>query len=221
LAEGIEPHLGAWVSSVDLWTDARRRQGDLGDPSQGTDSHHAIDSVILRGVSSYVAGEDERPEAEDRQIADLEQELAADARRVAVDAVHRTILVDRAAALVDALQRGYACSFGAGVLDPYMRLGLNAVAGAACWGDDGAGHEQRLIGWIADDDRSWPGQWRGSFLVQNHWREWGGLVLPCPVVRIDGVTLAAGTLLRSCVLVTARVLDQIAWDIDTLEVRFG
>lgn len=215
---GVEHHVNLALSAVDLWTDARRRQGDLANALAGTDSEHAIDSLMLRGVSRYVPGEDQRDWGEDQRIPALQQELDADRRRIAVTAQHRTIVSDRTVQLCDALQRNYACGFGAGVRDPYMAIGRNAVAGPECWGGD-AGHEQRPIGFAAPGDARFPAQWQGCFIVLNSWGGWGGLVLPCNVMLTSGATLLAGTLLGQCVLVPASVFESLIWDADALAIQ--
>jgi hypothetical protein len=216
--DGIEPHVSAALSAVDLWTDARRRQGDLANPLTGIYSEHAIESVVNRGVSRYVPGEDERDWGQDQQIATLEQELDADARRIDVTAIHRTIVANRTPQLCDALQRDYACGFGAGVLDPYMSIGLGAVAGPECWGGD-AGHEQRIVGYVAAGDMRFPIAWRGCFIVHNSWIDWGGLILPCAVTLTNGQALVGGSRLSQCVLVPASVIETQIWDADALEVK--
>lgn len=221
LSSGIEPHVNTRLSAVDLWTDARRREGRLEDPTAGTYIEDAIESVIRRGVSKYVAGEDYRDWAEDQQIATQQQELDADKRRISVTAVHRTINGWRAPQLVDALWRGYACSIGAGLKEKYFTLWFDAIADETCIGGDDNGHAQRVIGYIAPDDTRFPEAWRNCFIILNSWPRWGGLVLTCPVTRTDGFVLPAGFILDQCTLVPAHVIEDHIWTADALQVVFA
>lgn len=215
----IEPHVGKALSAVDLWTDARRREGDLDNPEVGTSSEYAIESLIKRGASPYVQGEDDRPVSEDIRIPSLAQELQADAQRISVDAVHRTIVGERTPQLVDALSRNMAVCFGTGVRDPYFSVGKEAVVSVECLGSNDNGHEQGIVGFVGPNDARWPAEVRGCFIVVNSWRNWGGLHLPCSVVMTTGQTLSAGTFLTQCVFVRPEAIN-VAWDADALEIRW-
>ena len=205
------------ASAVELWTDARRRQGDLLNADTGTDSHQAIESLILRGLSASAPGEDDRSPAEDRELAALAQELAADDTRIPAATEHRVIPNNRVAAVVDALLRGKAVCTGGGVLAAYSYLQPNQVADETQLGGD-EGHEQGVAGYIDAHDDRFPAAWRHCFVWANSWGDWSGIVLPCDVTRTDGTVARAGTLLEGCALVKASVIDQ-QWDVDTLVVN--
>lgn len=217
---GIEPHVQRQLSAVGLWTDARRRQGDLRDADTGTYSEMAIESLIRRGVHPYVEAEDERPTREDTQIADLEDELAADPNRIPASFEHRTLSEgQRTASVCDALQRGYVVANGDGVKDPYFNIGLDQVADSNYLNEPNRnGHEQRVSAFIHPDDTRFPSNHRNCFVYQNSWgRAWGGFRVPCDITCTDGSVILGGTILHGCALVRASVLEH-AWDCDTLQV---
>jgi hypothetical protein len=221
LTAGAEARLKRRFSAVDLWTDARRRQGDLADADTGTDSEHAIESMIRRGLSPYVQGEDERPRSEDIRIAALDQELAADEKRIPVANEHRTIGDGHEClqSISDALQRSYDVVNGDGVRDPYFSLSLDDIADDSCLNNPYEnGHEQRIVAIIAPNDTAFPAKQRGCVLYQNSWGEgWGGYTLPCTVTCTDGTVLERGTVLRGCILVKGTCVAK-AWDRDALEL---
>ncbi len=219
-AAGIEPHLQRRLSAVGLWTDARRRQGDLANATIGSYSQVAIESLIRRGVHPYVEGEDERPTEQDTQIADLEDELAADSCRLSASFEHRSLSEGtRTRSACDALQRGYAVAVGDGVRAPYCDMGLDQVADADHLNDpDHNGHEQRVFAFIHPDDTRFPATHRNCFAYQNSWgRDWGGFRVPCDITCTDGTLVQAGSIMYGCALVPASVLER-AWDCDALQV---
>lgn len=228
----IEPHVGAPLSGVHTWRGARRRQGDLENPLNGTDSEHVYAEVTRAGVAPYVPGEEYSTPTELSQLGTLAQELSADASRIDVNAKHRTIAVgdeDDMRQLNDALQRDYACTVGNGCNAAYQRLALDDVADATTLDEAlGDGHLQGVIGMIAEDDDStdedgyaWPVDWRGDVIIQNSWGEdWGGITLPRAVTLTNGVTLPRGHALRGCIRARSSCYRR-SWEHDTVEVRFA
>lgn len=216
----IEAHLKRRLSGDDLWTDARRRQGDLNNPDVGTDSEHAIASLVNRGVSDYVPGEDDRPTSEDVKPPTLSQEEDADDHRLDAAAAknHQVIDAPRRAALSDALQRGKAVCTGGGVTNNYSSLQTNQVADETMLDPNADGHEEGVLAYIAPEDSRFPKEWRDCAIYQNSWDEdWGGVILPCDITCTDGTFYAAGTLLAGCALVPMSLVDK-QWDMDTLDV---
>jgi len=219
-ASGIEQKTGWKVSGVDLWIDARRRQGDLGNAAIGTESAYVIESVIRRGVSPQVAGEDDRPSSENVRMPSLAQELAADANRVSIDAVHRQISSNRVACAFDALQRCFSVTFGTGVRDGYGTIGVNEIVGIDNLSADAPdGHSQRLVGGIAPDDERFPAEWRGCFILASSWAGHGGILMPCSVPQINGQMIRAGEFLPQRILIRPEVIET-AWELDALEIRW-
>lgn len=221
-ASGVEQVVGWRVSALDLWTDARRRQGSLSKPDDGTESEFVIESLLCRGVSPYVPDEDSRPVSEDTVIPTLEQELAADQRRVDVAAIHRQILLNRTESAVDALLRGQSVTMGTGVYSGYFSVGVNEIVDTDRLGENGdqGGHSQRVRGYIAPGDTSFPATWRGCFVLINSWSGWGGIRLPCVVTMTNGQVLATGSELGQCCLIRPAVLET-AWEVDAVEIRFA
>lgn len=192
LAACVEAKEGRRVSAVDLWVDARRRQGDLEGVLDGTRAEYAIESLVARGVSPYVQGEDSRSTSEDDDLPSLDQELAATDNRLRV--THRTIAGARSDKVIQALLQGHGVVFGTGVSERYNSPPPGVVLGPGYLGGEDNGHEQRIAGYDSKRD---------AFLVQNSWGQgWGGCV-------IDGVSLPG------CVLVSRAVIES-AWDVDVL-----
>ena len=221
LTEGAERFFGSRMSAVDLWTDARRRQGNLLNADTGTDSIHAIDSFTDRGLSLYVDGEDSRPITQDIEIAALQSELQAPDHRLSGTAYHMAVTIGASAReqIVDGLQRGYACIFGTGVFDPYFDLKTDNIADRRCLGADDQGHEQRILGYIDANDARFPIAQRGCYVIQNSWgAAWGGYILPCDITTVDSTTFSFGTMLSGCVLATYDVIESTAWDCDVVQI---
>jgi hypothetical protein len=217
---GIEPIVKIRLSSLGPWTDARWREGTLLDTGAGTLSDTVIDSVILRGVEPYVEGEDERPIFEDARIPGLQQNLQADLRRIALNAVHRNISTNVIAQISVSIWRGYATTSGGGLKAPYFSLGQNEVITTDHVGGEEDGHCRRLFGYIAPDDTRFPALWRGCPLEQNSWPNWGGIELPCDVTLTDGTVLPRGYVLRQCAVIRPEAV-LAAWEWDALEVRLA
>jgi hypothetical protein len=216
----IESSLNVDLSGVGLWTDARRRQGDLLDADTGTDFDHAIASLIHRGVESYVPGEETRSVEEDTQLAELSQELQADDRKFSIDVERFSIPCSGTAlsTIADALANRMAVVFGAGVRYAYETLGKDEIATPDMLNSPSNGHEQGIVAVIAGDDRGFPEEQRGTFLIQNSWDvTWGGYTLPVSVRCADGTRLPAGTVFPGCVLATRETIIGL-WDIDAFQI---
>jgi hypothetical protein len=186
-----------WCSAVDLWKDARRRQGRLDHVLDGTRAEFAIEALIRRGWSAYQLGEDAGSASKDDDKPDLDRELFADDRRMPT-VTHYDIGPgsDRVERVVAALQRGYVVGLGTGVRHRFFNPPRDTVLDDEYLGGNVNGHEMRVVGYVADMD---------GFLLQNSWGEaWAGFELDRPY--------------RGCCLVSLDVVEQ-AWDIDALEVR--
>ena len=156
-------------SAIDLWTDARRRQGDLSDPSSGTTAELAIESLIHRGLDPYESGEEDRTKAELSKMPTLANEIEADDMRISPIA-KRYLVVGTVAkqrlAIVEALKSGHAVLWATGVKDSFFNLGFDEIANSNHIGADDNGHEMRIVGYDAITD---------EYLVQNSWSgSWGG-----------------------------------------------
>lgn len=200
VAAGVHALAGYDGSAIRLWVDARRRQGDLADPSTGTDVEYAFESLVGRGLEPYAVGDELLPLDEYTRLPDLASELAADDHREMADAkrylVIGTVATQRLA-IVSALQSGMAVLWATGVKDPFFSLRENEVVTAAHIGADYNGHELRIAGYDATSD---------EFLIQNSWGEsWGGC-------DFQGITYPG--------CFRARVVDaiQCAWDTIVMEV---
>lgn len=186
-----------WCSAVDLWRDARRRQGRLEQVLEGTRAEYAIASLLRRGWSPYRQGEDARSVDADNDRPSLDEELFADDRRMPqVDHYDIGPGSDRVERVVAALQRGYVVGLGIGVRMRFMSPPRDTVLEPDYFDERSNGHEMRVVGYVADMD---------AFMLQNSWGEaWGGFELDRQY--------------RGCCLVSLDVVHQ-AWDIDALEVR--
>jgi hypothetical protein len=186
------------ASAIDLWVDGRRRQGDLLDPLQGVASEFVIDSLIYRGWSEAVPGEDERDARLDVQQPDLASELTAYDHRQ-IGALHFTISRgSRKAAVVDALRKGHGVMIGGGCSDAFQSPPAGEILGTAYFGSGTSnGHAMRVAGYDADLD---------AFLTVNSWGEsWGG------------ATLADGRHFPGCVLMSPAVIEAV-WDVEVIAI---
>ena len=182
-------------SAVDLWVDARRRQGDIEGVHDGTRAEYAIESLIHRGWSPRADGEDTRPEADDARLTSLSAELSAYDHRI-TGARHYAITGARVAQTIAALRAGLGVVVGTGTRPAYGAPPRDIVLGLDYLGGDDDGHEQRIAGWVES---------RRAFLIQNSWgASWGGCV-------VDGVAYPG------CALVSPAVIGS-AWDVDAIEV---
>lgn len=198
---GIPPRL-SWVR---IWTDARRRDGSLADPDNGTWFSSAIESVTKRGLDPEEDGEWNRVE-EMTEPDDLASELAAYDRRQVGTERWRAPAGDLDA-VEDALSRGLVVAIGTGVKTPYFDFfnrkrspnDVDVVLTNSALGGYSNGHEQRVIAVEHDSAQ------RRTWVIQNSWGPYGGCHLP------DG----------SFALGCAKVDDSVmryTWDTDVIRV---
>jgi hypothetical protein len=203
-----------WGSAVDLWTDARRRDGTLAHADYGTWAESAFESLIRRGTSRYKDGEDSRPIAEDTRIDDLSGELEAADTKIPETWEHHQIVGAVAPQATDALDRDLLVVFGTGCRDPFFSLGRDEVVTTKHLGGNSNGHEQGIVGFHLG---------RGLYIGQGSWGEgFAGITLPSDDIDSeDLVTLfpcAQGRFLPGCFWMEPEVLEA-AWDIDVLRVK--
>jgi hypothetical protein len=197
---GDEPRR-SWVR---IWTDARRRDGELHDAAQGTWFSSAMQSVMRRGLDPEEPGE-WNSVTEQTQPDDLDSEMAAfDERQT--DAEHWRIQDGDLDGVIDALGAGMGVGIATGVRDAYeaffYRLrspnSQDVILSTDAMGGTSNGHEQRIAGvWMVNGKRVW--------LIQNSWGLNGGCHLP------------DGTFQLGCALVDDAVIRG-AWDIDAIKI---
>ena len=201
VAAAAEALTGFDGSAINLWTDARRRQGDLADPSNGTTAETAIESLIQRGLDPYEPFEEDRTDAQLSEMPSLASELEADDNRLRPDVTRYIITGSIAAqrlAIVAALQAGHGVLWATGVKDPFFALGPGDVATTAHVGANYNGHEMRFFAYDKLLDH---------FLVQNSWgEEWGGAAM-------DGVDYPG------CFRIEAKAAIASAWDTLVVDLR--
>lgn len=197
---GIPPHL-SWVR---IWTDARRRDHNIGGYDDGTWFTSAIDSVMTRGFDPEEPGEWNDLE-EMTEPDDLDSEMSAyDARQT--DAEHWRVSDGDLDAVDDALARGLGVGIGTGVRDPYFAFFSSVrsptqpdlVLDATALGGYSNGHEQRIVA----VERVTAGR---EYLIQNSWGLCGGAHLPDGRFQL-GLARASESVLRA------------AWDLDVIEI---
>jgi hypothetical protein len=197
-AAGIDGTLGSppWASAVELWRDARRRQGNLEGILDGTRAEYVIESIIRRGWSPYQSGEDSRPSRDDdNPKGKLSDELFAYDKRQTY-ANHYSITKDRVAATIDALGKGAIVCGGWGVQDKFFAPPPRKLLDASYLNNNGNGHEMRIVGYDADQK---------GFLLQNSWGPmWS-------IAEFEGVQE------EGCVLIGEDAL-LAAWDLDVIKV---
>lgn len=196
-AAGIESVLGVPVSSVDIWTDARRRQGALDNPLAGTRSEFAILSLMRRGISPYVAGEDRRSVDDDIRLSGLDAELGADDRRQ-LGATHYGITPGYLDGLASALEQGMVVTLESGCKPAYFTAPFDVVLGTDYRSGDDDGHSERIYGRVPE---------RKAWAVQGSWGE-----------SFGGWRDSDGTVHRGCVLVSDKVIEA-AWNIDAIKIK--
>jgi hypothetical protein len=191
LAAGIDGAIGAECepSAVDIWRDARRRQGNLEGVLDGTRLEYGIESVMKRGWSPHEEGEDSRPVSEDDDaVSSLSDELYAyDVRQAGVK--HYDIRSDHVARALSALHLGLVVVGGWGLRSAFYSAPSNATLGPGYLDADDNGHAMRVYGYDAATQ---------SFLLQNSWgKRWctGG------TCRITEAALRA------------------AWEINVMEIK--
>jgi hypothetical protein len=191
-------------SWVRLWTDARRRDGELHEPALGTWFSSAIESMVKRGLDPEESGEEDRLE-EMTQPDDLDSELAAfDERQTSAE--HWRLSTGDLDALDDALARGLAVGLGIGVRDAYFSYfgaarspsEVDQILGTSYLGGDTNGHEQGVFA---------VRRVKGArvYGLQNSWGLTGGCHLP------------DGTWQLGCCWVDEMVMRS-AWDVDAIRV---
>lgn len=194
--DALDPRAARQQSSaVDLWVDARRRQGNLEEVKDGTRLEYALDSLVERGWSPYIEGEDSRPLKDDGRIDSLAGELAAfDHRSAGVE--HFTIEQNRVRSIIDALSLGRGVVISTGTRPSYFTPPMQTVLGPDYLGGAENGHAQRVVGYDPQ---------REAFIVLNSWgANWGGCVA------------SFGVVLPGCVFVSHGVIES-AWDIDVID----
>lgn len=200
------------VSAVQIWTDARRRQGDLARPDRGTWFETAVESVIRRGWSRYVPREDETPLIDLAQIPDLRSEMEAADHQVDSRAEHHAIEGDRLGGVIDALDRGLVVGMGGGRKDPFFYLGKDEIATTYHVGGDRNGHEERIVGYFATPN---------LLLVQGSWGTGAfGCTIPNDVTISDGSILRRGTFIPGCYLMHPECLEDM-WAIDCVKIEYA
>jgi len=200
-AGAIHALIGFDGSAINLWIDARRRQGDIDNPDDGTTAETAIESLIGRGLDPYEDGEESRSAADYSQMPALAAELAADDHRISPVAeryiVTGTVAKQRLA-IIEALKAGHAVLWATGVKDPFFGLTFDAVADSNFIGADFNGHEMRIVGYDATSD---------EFLIQNSWdKDWCGC-------NFQGETYAG------CFRCRAVDAIECAWDTMVLQLK--
>jgi hypothetical protein len=168
------------------------------DAAQGVASEFVIASLMYRGWSEAVPGEDERDARLDVAQPDLASELTAyDHRQIA--AVHFTIpRGSRKAAVVDALHKGHGVMVGGGCSDAFFAPPKGEILGTAYFGGGTSnGHAMRIAGYDADLD---------AFLIVNSWgKAWGG------------AKLSDGRSFPGCVLMSPAVIEAV-WDVEVIAI---
>ena len=199
-ALGIPPRL-SWVR---LWTDARRRDGNISGNDDGTWFASAIQSAMLRGFDPEEFDE-WNDVTEQTEPDDIDSELAAyDTRQT--EAEHWRCDDGNLEAVDDALERGFAVGIATGVRDPYFdffssprsELLPELVLGTASLGGSSNGHEQRIVGveYVAGVRQ---------YFIQNSWGLNGGC------------HLSDGTFALGCARVSENVVKS-AWDVDVIRI---
>jgi hypothetical protein len=188
------------ASATDLWTDARRRDGNLYDDSVGTWVSSAIDSATKRGLSPYGVGDEIDSEAHTRRD-DLSGELAAYDRRLNRIYDHHVTdgtVDEQRYAIVRALLAGRAVIWTTGVTERFFDHPANLYVDDAEVGIDHNGHAMGVAGYLAAIDCA---------LVQNSWgKRWGGVVV-------------SDEAYEGCCLVPMDVLVRAAWETWIIQVK--
>ena len=186
------------ASAVDLWIDARRRQGDLLDASQGVAGEFVINSLMVRGWSSYTEGEDSEPLSDDMIMPELDKELEAYDHRQ-LNAIHYTIpFGNRKLQVIDALSKGYGVMIGGSCKDAFFNPPHGKVLGLDYFnGDAGNGHAMRIAGYDAALD---------AFIDENSWgSDW------------DFCVTSAGLKIPGCCLFAPAVIESV-WDVEVIGI---
>lgn len=200
LAAAYHGLLGFDASATDLWTDARRRDGNLYNGNVGTWVSSAIASATERGLSPFVKGDESNEKAHTGRD-DLSGELAADDRRMHRVWAHHVTDGDveqQREAIVHALTADRAVIWTTGVGRELYDHKANVLVDDEEVGYNSNGHAMRVAGYCASVDCA---------LVQNSWgRSWAGVVV-------------ADRAYEGCCLVPMSVLIRSAWETWIIQVR--
>jgi hypothetical protein len=184
------------ASAIELWTDARRRGGQLENEMAGTTLSLAVTSVEHRGVSPYLSGEEQGAH---NARASLAQELAADDRRPKLSDYRVTDgdTSEQIAAIVSALAQGWGVVWTTGVTDSFFEHAANMFVADDEVGRLSNGHAMRVFGYEKATN---------VMLVQNSWGEsWGGV-------------MAMGRRHLGCCMVPAELLVASSWEVLVIKV---
>jgi hypothetical protein len=203
--------LGVDPSGVGLWTLARAIEGNLSDPMQGTTPQAAINVLLNHGWGPSHPADDMRPVSEDLQLPTIDDELSAFDNQLPKAVAHYVCTGTDAQienAVIDALARTASAgkfrnvvSFGTGVLPPFEEPPPDTVLDETYLSADAPdGHEQGIVGYLADRD---------AFVVQGSWGKWTwcNAIINNKKKRLDG-----------CCLVSRSVVTR-AWAVDVLQVQ--
>lgn len=151
IASVVEAQTGRRVSAVQGWGDARRWSGYLAGTTGGVAIVYGMLSLLHRGASDYVEGEDERPAltpAPDRGAPTLASELSLvqypNAQDLRIDSTGDRRLQD----ILSALHGGFGVLVSVAVSYRLCTAQSTDVVGAdvvGCAG--GVGHTIRIGGW--------------------------------------------------------------------------
>ena len=200
LASGIHAILGIDVSATQIWTGARRREGELENIHEGTHVSAAVEEITRRGIAQYTKGEESdwnsfsaRPSLKDELLADDQRIGRALDHHVTVGSVDA-----QRTAIADALNRDRVVVWSTGVTDAYCEHRADTLVTDAEVGATSDGHAQRVFAWFPAID---------CFGVVNSWgKNWAGFAR-------DGADY------HGCVLVPAATLIRRAWDIWIVQVK--
>lgn len=206
--------LGVDPSGVDLWIECRSYDGNLRDATQGTTAESAIEILLNVGwLTRDNLNEDDIDPNDSSlvQLPALDGVMAADDRRMPVAIAHQVFAGtdnDKHAAILAALRAAddqgnflNALSFGTGVLSGYFDPPSDTVLDETFLSSNSEdGHEQGLIGWVAE---------RNAYLVQGSWGSWTSCT-----IAVNGLAKR----LDGCCLVARGVIEH-AWAVDCMRVR--
>ena len=201
-AAGVDAHIPEgqpFCSAVDLWRDARRRQGNLEGVLEGTRAEYVIASLIERGWSPFKEGEDARDiDLDDDETGSLADEMFAHDKRQ-TNVTNYDISRNRVDQTIVALQRGYVVGGGWGLADKFFRPPPDTILDPSFMNTNTNGHEMRIVAYFAD---------LRAFLLQNSWSPfWTWCV-------VNGVTY------RGCCLISEESVE-VAWDLDAVEIKLA
>lgn len=199
MAGVVEGITGLNGSATQIWTGARRREGNLHDSGMGCYVSSAIHEAMERGVAPYHDGEENDWGSFVRR-ASLQDELAADDHRISKLAdyfVTDGSAEEQRAAIFAALSTKRGVIWTTGVREAFFSHPANVYVSDDEVGAGYNGHAMRIAGYCHEID---------CFVGQNSWGEsWGGVV-------------AQGVQLPGCFLIRAELLIPSAWETWVIEV---